>query len=398
MSWLPEDRSLYPNRTSTFRYPAVRWNTIRIYIALLAVPVVACVALFAWVVSYETNKVAQTVSAVVLETSRPLGGSDKAPVDWTGDDKADGWAFGEYLPGDRATVYRDSEGRSFVPLGIRDFTLMGILGVAAMILILTLAGLSLSDWVRSIAWRSVDEDWNRGSRQSPHPQQALPKQWRLGGLLCPYRLTAAVNPGTFRLRLIGLLLSPHDRVAEGAANNPALPRWARRAASRQRRLRSLFIQDEAATPRQLCAYATDRSTSREDLIQIARHRMANADVLRAVADNPNAGLDSLEAVATHPASTTDLAISLMANEPERTDSSYGKHRIQLTMARNSCCPPEPLAWLAEHACDRGVLGSVAQNPNTPPEAAVLAALRAQSPGSSSLLVEPRGNAFESSGN
>lgn len=132
---------------------------------LVVLAAVVTVALGAWiavsgVMSYLNEPVAAH-SGVVTESSRPLE-SDvvKAPVDWTGDGVADGWAFGEFLPGDAAVVYTNSLDES-----VREPTLgntAGFIFLAVLATVLVAGAAAFGTWFAASQWgySAAERDWD----------------------------------------------------------------------------------------------------------------------------------------------------------------------------------------------------------------------------------------------
>lgn len=369
---IPADRNAFCRAES-------RWNIARIYAAVFTVPFIVAALGFTWAVAVDTQRAALVAEATVLESSRPLGGDDKAPVDWTGDSRADGWAYGEYLPGDQVNVHVDSNGKTFTPLDTEDYAVYGVLGALALVVVFAVLALFIGEVVTDAAWRAANSDVAAAMRYQANPDAGRGRRWHPTRLICPHRLTAAVRRSTSPVRLMLLLLSPLPGVARAAAVNPSTPRWVRVLAVRQRRLRGAFIDDPRTSAHVLLSFATDPDTPSPHLEAIARHANVDGATLQAVARHRHVTGTACEVIAAHPGTPAGTVIMLATDPPEQFDA-YQRERFRRAATRNGACPPEALAWLAEHVSDGYTLDNVAQHANTPSEAAVLAALRERGPG------------------
>jgi len=112
-----------------FVNPSAHVRLIRTYAIIILCYIAVFIGGLSFFISSDQNKLAQTIQAEVLESSRPLDDVSKAPVDWTGDGKADGWAWGEYLPGDTAEVHLNQEGKSYRPTTAFEYVFLISLGL-----------------------------------------------------------------------------------------------------------------------------------------------------------------------------------------------------------------------------------------------------------------------------
>jgi len=152
-----------PVLVGTSRYGYVRraafWNRILVVVPTVAVVVALGTLLGVSQINQYLTAPVDYRSAVVLESSRPLNDVVKAPADWTGDGKPDGWAFGEYLPGDQVLVVLDRDGVSIAEPSVVDAVGFGVLIFLLTALFAGLAGAgahsSVDRWAEDAAWRDL---------------------------------------------------------------------------------------------------------------------------------------------------------------------------------------------------------------------------------------------------
>lgn len=157
---------VYRYDRSDFLHASMRWNLARSYVLIFLIPTIAIVWAFGAVVSAEVSRPVEAVSATATESSRPLGGEDKAPADWTGDGVADGWLLGEWLPGESGRVYLvdGAQTRESIPLAI--LVVLGFLLLLFTALIFGMAGMMAHDSLRDSALRQAEKDWKDAWRLS----------------------------------------------------------------------------------------------------------------------------------------------------------------------------------------------------------------------------------------
>lgn len=113
----------------------------------------------------------ETAVATATESSRPLGGEDKAPADWTGDGKPDGWLQGEWLPGESSTIYLVNGEQVSGPMQVDDYVALALMMLAGFAVFTVLGFFVLGDWIISHAHRHAYEDWKQGKLLASNAQQ-----------------------------------------------------------------------------------------------------------------------------------------------------------------------------------------------------------------------------------
>ena len=169
------------NETPPYDYcrSASRFRIIRVYAVASVLVVGVASALFVSAVNDDRARLASTYQATVLESSRPLADDVvKAPADWTGDGDADGWAFGEYLPGDTAPVFVTADGESYRPNDTVDYVLFGVFMSFVVVLGAGFAGFAFYPALYRRAERAATRDWEQARALVVDPGAPPRQSWR----------------------------------------------------------------------------------------------------------------------------------------------------------------------------------------------------------------------------
>lgn len=132
---------------------------MRTYLLILSIPVAAIVALGVWALHSEISREAEPVQAVAVESSRPLNKEAKAPADWTGDGKADGWLLGEWLPGQEGTVYLSGGEQVRAPLEANTLTAIVFAFILFLAALVFAVSVFIYDSLRRQAVWAAERDW-----------------------------------------------------------------------------------------------------------------------------------------------------------------------------------------------------------------------------------------------
>lgn len=160
---------------ASFHRRVTRWNLARIIVPVVAVVVLAGAGATSYFVVSYLHEGAGAVTGVVTESSRPLDGVAKAPVDLTGDGVADDWAVGEHLPGETVTMLVNASGDIIPDRTGGDVAVMLFFGILSTLIVSTFVGLgtyfAFEKWGYSAAYRDWDDalrilethpSWQRG--------------------------------------------------------------------------------------------------------------------------------------------------------------------------------------------------------------------------------------------
>ena len=158
---------LYSEEREQFLRSSTTWSLIRWYGFLFVPPILVILVGFGLYAHADLTTPVQPVPGVVTESSRPLNGEDKAPVDWTGDGKPDGWLIGEWLPGDHGTVYLVAGEQVAEPMTLAGYLALGIIVLFFCIASAFGIGILLLEELVYKARDAAERDWRAASRVDP---------------------------------------------------------------------------------------------------------------------------------------------------------------------------------------------------------------------------------------
>ena len=153
--------STYRSDQNDFISASMRWNLVRWYALLLLISLTLAAICVTWAIQTQSNVQYETGVATATESSRPLGGEDKAPADWTGDGKPDGWLLGEWLPGQTSTIYLVDGEQVSGPMRPADYVALVLMAITGFAGFTVLAFFLIGDWVIDRAHRNAYEDWKQ---------------------------------------------------------------------------------------------------------------------------------------------------------------------------------------------------------------------------------------------
>lgn len=351
---------------------SIGWNLLRWY-ALIAIALFAVgfTPYLAFAI-HDANRPVQSIAAEAVESSRPLDDGDKAPADWTGDGVADGWMYGEWLPGQSGTVYfLDGESVS-APAGMASYVVLGVL-VALVVFIFVIAlALFLDEHLRNHARSAAGEDWDAVELNAPLPTRYLSR------IMFPRRLSRAASRRTNYVLLAAYLWHPLSSVARAAAGNPATPRWALHLARNRAQLLDITLASPDTPWQVLAAHASGHPLPTSLLRLIASNTNASPQTLAHIASQEAAPPEILEDVLANPACPPALAHTIaLSAAGTGPDHSPEICRVYASAASRQELSADTLTWIAHNCTDPRVLDLVARHPRTLPEDAVLAGLLAR---------------------